>query len=143
MASLIEYLTRVKHTWWCRSLYTCLHDKEFEHCISHLAFQMTWTFCLMIRNTLIMHWKEFLLNLWLCSFLSVGVKCYLLLHNVQVFILYSILEHAFILYGMRGCISFFTLCKGILLFPIVCRNVVLFFIVYIRVIECRHVFSKA
>jgi hypothetical protein len=54
MAGLIEDKTRIEN----RRLDTCLHDKELELCISLLSGHVTWAFCFMIRNTLIMPCKE-------------------------------------------------------------------------------------
>jgi hypothetical protein len=70
MAGLAEYLTCIEYSWQYKWLDPCLHNKAFELCISLLNGYKIWTFCLLIRNTLIMHWKElnFLLNLWLCPF---------------------------------------------------------------------------
>jgi hypothetical protein len=58
MAGLVEYLTRIEFTWRYRRLYPCLHNKAFEFCVSLLTGHVTWAFCLMIRNTLIMHCEE-------------------------------------------------------------------------------------
>jgi hypothetical protein len=59
MAGLIEYLTCIESTWRYRLLaLNYLHDKELELCISLLTGHMAWTFCLVIRNKLMMHFKE-------------------------------------------------------------------------------------
>jgi hypothetical protein len=67
MAGLIEYLTHIERMWRYRWLDTCLHDKEFELCISLSTGRTMWAFCLMIRNTLIMHCKEFK-KFWICGY---------------------------------------------------------------------------
>jgi hypothetical protein len=58
MAGSIAYFACIENALRYRRLDTCLHDKEFELCISVLTGHMTWVFCLMIRNTLIMHCKQ-------------------------------------------------------------------------------------
>jgi hypothetical protein len=58
MAGLIEYLKLIVNTRLCRWIGICLHDKEFELCISLETGHMAWAFCLMIRNTLIMQCTE-------------------------------------------------------------------------------------
>jgi hypothetical protein len=49
---------RIENMWQYRWLDTCLHDQEFELCISLVTGHIIWTFCLMSRNTLAMHRKE-------------------------------------------------------------------------------------
>jgi hypothetical protein len=79
---------------------TCLYDQKFGLCISLLTCHMAWTFCLIIRNTFIINFKESkenLLNLWLCPFNNHTIS-QILLHlakNIEVpsfWIFYTKLE---------------------------------------------------
>ena len=58
MPGVVEYLTLIEYMWRYRRVDFCLHNKAFELGISLLTCHMTWVFCLMIRNTPIMHFKE-------------------------------------------------------------------------------------
>jgi hypothetical protein len=62
MAGLIEYLNRIEYTW--RYRWVDLWHLRFVS----LLTCMTRAFCLMIRNTLIMHCKEFKKFYWICGY---------------------------------------------------------------------------